>query len=120
MWHQYRSQTVYFEKFNWNRLIVDGNPIHRRRMKKLTAAMGVNAAICAQTTKVHYVQKDVFSGIIEFMAPTFLKRFLPEMCDSIDFEAKGQGGMNVIRDNATFGVYKRHVVAVDCIPLSTL
>ena len=82
--------------------------------------MGVNAAICAQTTKVHYVRKYVFSGIIEFMAPTFLKRFLPEVCDSIDFEAQGLGGMNVIRPNATFGVYKKHVMMVDCIPLSSL
>jgi hypothetical protein len=89
-------------------------------MKKLTHAMGVNAAICSQKTKLHYVQKDVFSGIIEFMAPTFLKRFLPEMCDSIDFDTKGQNGMNVIRKNATFGVYRKHVIPVDCIPLSTL
>ena len=115
-----RSQTVYFEKFNWKRVIVDGNPIHRRRMKKLTDAMAVNAAICSQSTKVHYVRKDVFSGIIEFMAPSYLKSFFPDICDSIDFETKGQGGMNVIRKNATFGIYKKHVLEVDCVPLSTL
>lgn len=89
-------------------------------MKKLTSAMAVNAAICSQATSVHYVQKDVFSGIIEFMAPTFLKRFLPDICDSIDFDAKGQGGMNVIRQNATFGVYNKFVIPVDCIPLSSV
>lgn len=114
------SQTVYFERFDWERLIVDGNPIHRRGMKKLTSSLAANAAICAQATQVHYVQKNVFSGIVEFMAPSYLKKFLPEMADSIDFDAKGPGGMNVIRDNATFGVYEGHVIGVDCIPLATL
>ena len=64
------------EHFGWHRILIEGNPDYRERMKtKSPLAFSVNAAICEKHQYVHFQNAAEVGGIIEFMPVEMLKRF---------------------------------------------
>lgn len=89
--HEAPSQTAAFLEFGWNRILIEANPTYRTPMAKYSPeSFSINAAICNEKM-LHYIVgsrvKAPAGGIIEFMAPTFIKQFFPFlMSDSENFE----------------------------------
>ena len=72
-----KSMTASFEeKFNWKRIIIEGNPNYREGMvKNSPQAFTVNAAICSSPSTLHYSSKQYVGGLLEFMSQEFLARW---------------------------------------------
>ena len=70
------SQSELFENFHWKRVLLEGNPTHRDGLMKHVNAFSANIVVCKQDM-VHYAIGHVpmASGIVEFMAPTFMGQF---------------------------------------------
>lgn len=66
------------EKFNWKRILLEANPIHRESLGREKLAYSVNAAVCDES-EVHFVATrgglNMTSGIVEFMEPKFVKQY---------------------------------------------
>lgn len=58
------SMTVAYERsLNWVRILIDGNPEYRKTMvKKNPLAFDVHAAICTESSTVHYNSKQYVGG----------------------------------------------------------
>ena len=75
------SMTVGLEEnFGWRRILIEGDPAYKDKMKYLSPqAYSINAAICEHHTTVHFAHHAYVGGIVEFMAPEFLKQFFPDL-----------------------------------------
>lgn len=109
--HYTRSMTASFEeKFNWKRILVEGNPFYRDGlMKNSPLAFSANAAICSNPSVLHYSPKEYVGGLLEFMSQDFLERFHSE----IYTKCTPPGNLSSI-DLDTF----HGISAVECIPLT--
>lgn len=74
----YMSQSLPLETgAGWHRILVDGAPPNVKGLTNSGAAIAFACAICDSARQVHYSERGVVSGIIEFMSPVFFKRFHP-------------------------------------------
>lgn len=81
------SQTVDLEEFGWKRILIDGSPIYKEELKKLSPnAFDVVGAICKEDTNrvVHYDMTTFTGGILEFMSKDFLKQYHKPVWDQSD------------------------------------
>ena len=73
-----RCETETLEKFQWQRILVEANPLYKNSLTALKQAFSVSAAICNSSQILHYAinTKDPYvNGIVEFMHPNFIKTF---------------------------------------------
>lgn len=109
--HGTNSMTVSFEeKFNWKRILIEGNPSYREDMMKHSPlAFSVNAAICSNPSTLHYCSKLYVGGLLEFMSQEFLAAYHGE----IYTKCTPHGNLSSI-DLLSLD----NVKAVECIPLT--
>jgi hypothetical protein len=110
-----KSMTVEYERnFGWNRILVEGDPKFRLRLQeKSPLAFSANAAICEQTTTVHFSTGEFIGGILEFMSDSFMK----EYHGSVYNRCVPPGNISSLN----FAELKLpSVIPVDCMPLSTI
>ena len=63
---------------NWTRILVEANSRLRVALRKLNPAdFTVHAAICSEERTVHFAFRSYFSGILEFMEPSFMHDNFP-------------------------------------------
>ena len=107
------SMSYAFTKFGWKRILIEGNPIHKKKLSKNKDGVAINAAVCDQRRIVHYVNRKTISGIIEFMPDEFLKDSHPTIYKA----TKKHDGPLKAEDWKKFS----HLVnEVDCLPLSEI
>lgn len=59
------ATSIFSEYFGWKRILVEGSPIYREKLKAVENAFAVNAVICDVPRKVHFISKIKFvSGIL--------------------------------------------------------
>lgn len=74
------SNTLYFAQRGWKGLLIEPN-IHSYRSLVMNRPgdVCVNAAICSNSTQVHFVEAEVVGGVYEFMAPDFVAKWHPNV-----------------------------------------
>ena len=107
------SMSYAFTKFGWKRILIEGNPVHKKKLSEHKDGIAVNAVVCDQRRKVHYVNRKTISGIIEFMPIKFLKDSHP----MIHKAYKSHDGPLKPED---WNVVSHLVYEVDCLPLSEI
>lgn len=99
-------------KFNWKRVLIEGNPKYREHMiKRSPNSFSVNAAICEKHTTVHFVSTDYTGGIIEFMSDSFLRDYHNGLYNSC-IPPGNISSLDFVHSNYT------NVIKVACIPLN--
>jgi hypothetical protein len=84
-----RFYSQFFEEaLDWTGILIEPSPVQFAKIKR-PRAFSVNAAICANRQTVHWVENGLMSGIHEFMAPTFLARFHPNLGTRTPIECVG-------------------------------
>lgn len=74
------SNTLYFAQRGWKGLLIEPNThSYRSLVMNRPDAICVNAAICENSTQVHFVEAEVVGGIFEFMAPNFVAEWHPNV-----------------------------------------
>jgi len=77
----HNSQTKLLEdSLGWHRILIDANPVRAAKLKtNAPKALSYVTAVCVSSRIVHYAMRGDVSGIVEFMAPPFVKHFYPEL-----------------------------------------
>jgi hypothetical protein len=100
------SVSADFRSVGWHRILVEANPSYWPQAKILSPdATYVAAAICNPTGRlVHYIspvvstaEQQAIGGIAEFMSPSFLQQFYPELAIS---SKVGQFGLSSLDWNS--------------------
>jgi hypothetical protein len=99
--------------FGWKRILIEGDPRHREGLKKSTRAFSANVAICENHRDVHFASKQFVGGILEFMAPSFLKIFYP----SLYAASSPPGNVSSINWNNHLS---SEITVLQCLPLSVV
>jgi hypothetical protein len=103
-----------YGKLNWNRIIIEADPVHKSNMKTRSPdAYAVNAAICKQEQAVHFSHRGYVGGILEFMSDEFMKSFAPAVYNA----GTPPGNLASIKDWAKV---KQGVTEIKCIPISKI
>jgi FkbM family methyltransferase len=108
-----RSMTYQYEQqMGWHRILVEGDPSYRDRMKTNSpSAFSANAAICENQTSIHFSTAEYVGGIVEFMSQSFMKEY-----HSAIYNAGVPPGNVSSLDWSQL----KNIVLVDCIPLSAV
>jgi hypothetical protein len=130
-----RSMTFDLEQsFGWRRILVEGNPMYkyeflyvviilleitimlasfRRGLRiKSPEAFTFNSAVCQNVSAVHYCTAEYIGGIVEFMAPAFLRRFHESKYNATN----PPGNVSSIQNWNRF----KDVKIIKCLPLAML
>lgn len=112
------SESLFFEKFGWKRILVDGNPERFPALRERSDALAVGAVVCASPQEVHfcinrYTPNGFTSGIVEFMTPQFIGHFHPRLYHA----GRPKGSLNIDWNNHTIA---GDCTVVQCIPLSSI
>eukprot|EP01038_Epipyxis_sp_PR26KG_P005995 gene5995-8254_t len=112
-----RSMTFDYEKvLGWKRILIEGDPKYRNSMiENSPLAFSVNAAICEQAAKVHFLSADYTGGIAEFMGNDFMKTYHRDIYDA----ATIPGNISSINWESLEGK-NRKVSVIECLPLSLI
>ena len=112
-----RSVTFDYEKvLGWKRILIEGDPKYRNSMiENSPLAFSVNAAICEQATKVHFLSADYTGGIAEFMGNDFMKTYHRDIYNA----ATIPGNISSINWESLEGK-NRKVSVIECLPLSLI
>ena len=101
-------------KLNWNRIIIEADPIHRENMKiRSPDAYAINAAICKKDQLVHYSHRGYVGGILELMSDEFMKSFAPAVYQA----GTPPGNLSSIQD---WTKVKQGVTEIRCLPISKI
>jgi hypothetical protein len=94
------SMTYWMERIlQWKRILIEANPGNIvRSLEENTGAFIVNAAICDSTKPLHYRTGSSTSGIVEFMAPDFLRVFHKDLYEA----GSPPGDVSSIKDFSRF------------------
>ena len=96
----------------WHRVLIEGSPVYTKDIaQRAPDALSLNCAVCAQEGIVHYASRGLVSGILEFMQPSFLTTFYPDLKNVTD---------NKIVHRSAWKNYTRFVTPVHCYPLSKI
>ena len=96
----------------WHRVLIEGSPVYTKNIaQRAPDALSINCAVCAQEGIVHYASRGLVSGILEFMEPSFLTTFYPDLKNVTD---------NKIAHRDVWKNYTRFVTPVHCYPLSKI
>ena len=101
--------------FGWKRILVEGDPILRDDLRRLSPhAFTVSASICQQEGVYHYGIKGMVSGVIELMDMKFLEIFYKELLDT----TSPRGNWS----SANWDIYgrKHQMPTISCVPLRTI
>ena len=83
----------------WRGVLIEASPSsYSRLQERRKNQLVINAAVCDAIRQVHYLEGGATGGIVEFMPPTFIKRWHPS------YDAKQLS----------------HLQAVPCVPLDLL
>ena len=97
----------------WHRVLIEGSPIYTKNIaQRAPDALSIHCAICAQEGIVHYASRGLTSGILEFMEPTFLTTFYPDL--------KNVTNNNQIVHRNSWKNYTQFVTPIHCYPLSKI
>ena len=113
------SQSLIFENFGWKRILLEGNPMHKKGLAKHKEAFSANVAIC-EGGDVHYVNSakiPMTSGIIEFMEPRFLWQYYREIFDEATRVLGGGRNMNM-SDIRWDHLSKYDIKSIKCVTVS--
>ncbi|KAG1666481.1 hypothetical protein FOA52_004863 [Chlamydomonas sp. UWO 241] len=92
-------------KMGWKGVLIEPNPkgylaiTHNR-----PHVFAVNAAVCKEPTRVHFVNSGAVGGVLEFMGDSFVKQWHPILADLLPAERAAHS----------------HVSAIMCVPLPSL
>lgn len=109
-----RCETETLEKFQWQRILVEANPLYKSSLSSLKNAVGVSAAICNSSHILHYVTNTndpYVNGIVEYMHPNFIKTFHSQILQYFN-EKKSSFEWPVILPSS--------VVEIPCISMQTV
>lgn len=78
------SNTFFFQKeLDWYGILIEPNTQSFAKLLESRCVgsrnMCLNTAVCSQARPVHFAHADAVGGIVEFMSPTFMNRFHPDL-----------------------------------------
>lgn len=118
------SQSEIFEQFGWKRILIEANPTFRDGLRLQHKSLAVSAAICSNEQVLHYAmppraEYQMTAGIVEFMAPHFMKQFHPALFALASRTVNGVKGFNASQiDWTNPSLRALSITPVACLPIT--
>lgn len=77
---RYSNTRFFAESLGWRGVLIEPNShTYKSLILNRPRDVCVNAAICADSTEVHFIETEAVGGIYEFMTPSFIAQWHPDV-----------------------------------------